>query len=188
MQQVVYAEYAVLSHCWGDPQSVAKTIQSILTDHTQQIPLSILSNTFRDAVRTCRKLGVQYLWIDSLYIVQDDPGDWDAQGARMTDIYTNASLTIAAADSKDGSGGCFYTRDNKVDVQLDNQKYFPRWTEPAERLPLRKHWRNCSLSGSACHPLFGRKWCLQERMLSRCIIYFTRRHPWWECREEAPCG
>jgi hypothetical protein len=44
----------------------------------------------------CRWLGVQYLWIESLCIIQDDENDWEEEASRMDAIYENAFFTIAA--------------------------------------------------------------------------------------------
>lgn len=43
-----------------------------------------------------RRLGVRYIWIDSLCICQDDKQDWERESARMDSIYSNLYLTIAA--------------------------------------------------------------------------------------------
>jgi len=44
--------------------------------HKDSISLSDLLATFRHADQITRELGIAYLWIDSLCIIQDDAGDW----------------------------------------------------------------------------------------------------------------
>jgi len=39
------------------------TTQSTLEDRLTSIPLSALSNTFRDAILFTRRLGIPYIWI-----------------------------------------------------------------------------------------------------------------------------
>lgn len=72
--------------------------------------MGILSETFQDAITLTRQLRVQYIWIDSLCIVQDDRYDWETESATMAAVFQNAYLTIAASLAADSSG-CFSTRE-----------------------------------------------------------------------------
>jgi len=100
--------YAALSHCWGDPRlHPLKTTRESLLDHLNGLPLDTMPQTFRDAVIISRNIGVPFLWIDSLCIVQDDEEDWKKESQLMGDIYQRAYFTIAATDSPDSYGGCF---------------------------------------------------------------------------------
>jgi len=64
-------KYITLSHCWG-PLPHFTTTSHNLADRLHGIRLADLPKTFRDAVAITRALGVRYLWIDSLCIIQDD--------------------------------------------------------------------------------------------------------------------
>jgi hypothetical protein len=67
-------QYATLSHFWGQSRySVLEreTIQQFM----ERIPSSALSKTFLDAIDIARVLEIQYIWIDSLCIIQDDLND-----------------------------------------------------------------------------------------------------------------
>ncbi|KAF2635540.1 heterokaryon incompatibility, partial [Massarina eburnea CBS 473.64] len=66
-----------------------------------------LLETFQDAIMTYRVLGIRYLWIDSLCILQDDPVDWQAHVTIMDAIYEHAHITFAARASEDGNIGLF---------------------------------------------------------------------------------
>ena len=63
------------SLCWGKVQ----TTQDSLEKWKRGIPWSLLSERFQDAVEMTRELGVQCTWIDSLFIIQDDPEDWERE-------------------------------------------------------------------------------------------------------------
>jgi hypothetical protein len=67
--------------------------------------LSELPRTFRDAVEVTRGLGYEYIWIDSLCIVQDDPKDWKEEAPRMALVYGIAVCSIMAMDSENYEGG-----------------------------------------------------------------------------------
>jgi hypothetical protein len=75
--------------------------------HAQEIPYQLLPQTLQDAITLTRQLGIQYIWIDALCIVQDDHAEWEVESSKMRDIYSGSSLTIAASDAADASEGCF---------------------------------------------------------------------------------
>jgi hypothetical protein len=59
-------------------------------------------------MQVVRRLGVRYLWIDSLCIIQDDE-DWAREASYMYDVYSNSYLTISATSANDSSYGLFQT-------------------------------------------------------------------------------
>ena len=69
-----------------------------------------LPRTFADTILLARHLGVCYLWIDSLYIVQDDEMDWKTEAAKMAEVYANAYVNMAATASSNSSQGLFKDR------------------------------------------------------------------------------
>lgn len=94
----IQGRYAALSHCWGgeiSPLLKIKTLQSF----QHAIPLPDLPANFRDAISITQQLGIQYLWIDSLCIIQDSRDDWEAESKEMGFIYRGAIVTIAASVS-----------------------------------------------------------------------------------------
>jgi hypothetical protein len=80
-----------LSHCWGSAQTFVTT-KSTLAARKSGINFGDLPKTFQDAIVVTRMLGVQYLCIDSLCILQGDVEDWEREGSRMADIYQNSYL------------------------------------------------------------------------------------------------
>jgi len=63
--------YVCLSHCWGNPSYTLKTTIQNQHQYFEEISCSNLPPLFQDAVLFSRKLGIQYLWIDSLCIIQE---------------------------------------------------------------------------------------------------------------------
>lgn len=106
-------QYAALSYCWGNEEEAnrqLKTSDSTIRQRLQGIPRDTLTKVMQDAVTVCRSLSLRYLWIDSLCIIQDqkphnascatDAGtDWEHQSQMMGDIFSNAYVTICAANS-----------------------------------------------------------------------------------------
>jgi hypothetical protein len=101
------APYAALSHCWGAYEPPCKTTRGTIADRETRIPWSLLPKTFQDAIKFIRRLGLRYLWIDTICIIQDDTDDWLRESSRMHSVYKNAFLTIAAASSRDSRDGLF---------------------------------------------------------------------------------
>jgi hypothetical protein len=90
-------QYVALSYCWGSNVPFTTTSAN-LQEHKQEngITFDQLPETLQDAVLMVRFLGLRYLWVDCLCIVQDDIADWEHEAAQMADVYSNAFLTLAA--------------------------------------------------------------------------------------------
>jgi hypothetical protein len=134
--------------------------------------LSELPKTFQDAVRVTRELGIEYLWIDSLCIIQWNADDWRREAGRMEDVFASAYCTIAATSAVDSNAG-FLARnrgDEYVRVQdaRGNQvcicTHMDDFEDDVENAGLNK-----------------RAWVMQERVLSRRTIHFTANGAYWEC-------
>lgn len=106
------ASYVALSYCWGKVGNL-KTTKATLEKRKTGIPWETLPKSFRDAVLIIRGLGIRYLWIDSLCIVQGDESDWAKESANMAPTYENAFLTIATDSSRDPTCGCLGPRDEQ---------------------------------------------------------------------------
>jgi hypothetical protein len=61
--------YAALSYCWGDVLPLRLT-KDVFEQFEKSMPISHLPKTFRDAIEATRSLGLRYLWIDALCIIQ----------------------------------------------------------------------------------------------------------------------
>lgn len=187
--------YATLSHCWGTtPNLINLTAQNSesLCEGIENLPA-----TFRDAVRICCSLHIQYIWIDSLYIIQAGPKhieDWQVHVKLMGDIYQNWTINIAAAHEKDSESGCISTRvAAKIAPCLIPLPGFQMdWAvqslrRSASRLlssicELRQ-LRGLDTSVFARFQPSSRGWVTQERLLSPRTIYFAEEQIFWECSE-----
>lgn len=175
--------YLTLSHCWGG-QSLISLASASLPDFKRGIPFSSLSKNFQDAVTIVRKLGYEYLWIDSLCIIQNSKEDWKHESELMGDIYRNSVCTIAATASKDGDGGCFRLcstlRDLPCQLWADEEHEI---CVDVEEDFVAKRYRKEVNSG----PLNARAWVLQERTLSPRILHYSETSVYWDY-QEAHCS
>jgi hypothetical protein len=101
--------YATMSHCWGSHMPLL-LLSSNIAELQKRIPISQLSRSFQDAFLITQRLGLNYIWIDSLCIVQDLAADWERESQSMSEVYSNSYCNIAAAHAADGTHGCFIER------------------------------------------------------------------------------
>lgn len=86
------SEYITLTHCWGEGGAQLKTTKASLSRFEHRIPDKMLCKTYKDAIALTHALGISFLWIDSLCIIQDDAADWEAESGNMASIYENSYL------------------------------------------------------------------------------------------------
>lgn len=177
--------YAALSHCWGNGINIAKSHRANIAEHIEKgIPVIDLPKTFRDAVHICLNLGIEYLWIDSLCIIQDDAADWHSQAARMSEVYENSFLTIAASKASGPTEGCF--------SQIDWTKrgsYLPEYPDILIRgLCVPPVVRHRDDEQHENWPLYRRAWVYQELTLSPRVLHFGRDEVIWDCASKPRQG
>ncbi|VUC24138.1 unnamed protein product [Clonostachys rosea] len=179
------SRYLALSHCWGGPiENVL--VKKTLAEFQVCIDWDDLEANFQDAVTITRSLGLRYLWIDCLCIVQDDFDDWAAESKKMADIYRNAFVTISAMSSPVSSHGIFQTPievengpppavdiclsgDNRTTVSV--AAFSQGDKSKAEDLRLLYMYS----------PICLRGWCLQEAVLSPRILHYGVSQIYWKC-------
>jgi hypothetical protein len=105
-------EYVALSYCWGGSQTLLTTTATA-QDFTDGIPTSRIPKTILDAITLTHKLGLRYLWVDALCIIQDDSEDVAREISNMAQIYQNATVTVSAASARSVNEGFLGQRNHK---------------------------------------------------------------------------
>ncbi|RYP41184.1 hypothetical protein DL767_001188 [Monosporascus sp. MG133] len=178
--------YVALSHCWGaSTKAPFRTTKANHDDNLKGIPLTALPRTFRDAIRVVKAIGVRFMWIDSLCIVQDDKDDWADEAAKMADIYRGSYFTIAATSSPNGDGGLFLeslTSATAVHIGGHGNTHTDA-TDATNTVPLTCFIRHPIASRKAIWdaPLSQRAWVLQEQVLAPRLIHFTEHQMYYQC-------
>ena len=174
--------YACLSHCWGPSprrieSTILKTKKATLEKFKSEVPWEELTKTFRDAINICRRLNIDYLWVDSLCILQDSVDDWSQSATEVGSIYENALLTIAATKSKEGCEGCYSATDRQYLAQLvpGTGGIYVRRKPPS--FPV----HDLNLDMENFH-LLDRMWVYQEMHLSTRVLHFCAQEVIWSCR------
>ncbi|KAH7316985.1 heterokaryon incompatibility protein-domain-containing protein [Stachybotrys elegans] len=169
----IRTRYLTLSHCWGGKQPLMTT-KANLDEMLAGIEFEKLPVVFQQAVEVARKLDVQYIWIDSLCIIQDSQEDWERESPKMGDYYEQSYLTIATAASPDPTVAFLGQRDEKwrpIKFDLLSRYHGPQAVY-AQRLPTTREDEG---------QLFSRAWAWQEAALSSRTIYFAPSDLIWEC-------
>lgn len=198
-------EYATLSHRWGKSSSA---IRKLLKENIDQltlsgVALSSLSQTFRDAVDLCERLGIRYIWIDSLCIIQDDPQDWLQESTCMASTYANAFIGIFAGHAEDGDGGLYSDRYDpartveKVMVKDDIGNERVMNIEQRNMIAIDQTYFHCVEGNfptytdthipSKKEPLYSRGWVFQELHLSPRAVLFNSQELTWVCKQNTQC-
>jgi hypothetical protein len=173
----VERKYAALSYCWGPPPWY-RTEKLSFDDRCTAIPMSDLPKTLHDAVVVTRAMGIRFLWIDALCILQDDKDDWKREAATMCTVYQKAAFTITAARADTSHGGLFATRDGirvlpfMIEVPLADRTAYCRFTPTPRREIV---WDMSELV------LYQRAWVLQEMILSTRALIYDPDCVRWEC-------
>ncbi|KPM34908.1 hypothetical protein AK830_g11661 [Neonectria ditissima] len=175
-------QYVTLSYCWGGRRQFETNLSSF-EDAYVNMPMSSLSSTIQDAVTVTKQIGLRYLWVDALCIIQDSVDDKYTEIAKMADYYQNASITIIAA-SASGSDGGFLA-----------PKTSPRSLEPESascqlQLPMIFLDGNVGVIRAECctwdygdspEPLDRRAWAYQEHILCQRAVIFGTSTMTWRC-------
>ncbi len=169
--------WATLSHCWGKTVTM-KLTSATLEQRIQGIRMTELPQNFRDAIIVTRILGIRYLWIDSLCIIQDSTEDWLQESSKMGEIYKNSVITIAATNAEESTAGFLRKRRAEAHCNLQVRKH--------ERLAVyvrtRTEWYGFA---EIVGPLTRRGWVLQERLLPVRILHFGGQQMIWQCRKNS---
>lgn len=193
--------YATLSYTWGKgpqwPWGPHRIQRCDLSSMVQSgLPRVSLPKTIRDAVYVTEKLGLRYLWVDALCIMQDD-ADFIRESVKMADIYAQAMINISASFSICNETGLFNARSRSqhhnfminipVDSEIDGRPSrlcFYQTRYGSSDIP---GWSYINVGQEAYvkevnqGPLAERGWVLQERICSPRTLHFGTTQLFWQC-------
>ncbi|KAF2829014.1 HET-domain-containing protein [Ophiobolus disseminans] len=177
--------YTALSYCWGG-HNKHQTLRTNVEAREGSIELSGLPRTLQDAILFTRKLGVEYIWIDSMCIVQDDSAEWARESAKMADIYSKAYVVLAATRANDVTEGFLQHRRDPYNISSCTKagKVFTVRARDSLHHSVRDTMNFDHL------PLSQRGWCLQEGLLATRIVHFLPSEVYFKCKttEVCECG
>jgi hypothetical protein len=171
-------KYIALSYCWGQNESLRTVTENLELYRASGFRLTEAPQTIQDAIGVCLLLGIHYVWIDRLCIVQDDDAEWEDEAAKMGDIYQYSFLTVVASSAASAEHG--FLRDRNPFQTQDCVLSWPseKGTYDAVKISPVSWTDEESLSWN---PVGKRGWTFQERHLPPRIVHFTERQLLWEC-------
>ncbi len=187
--------YIALSHCWGGKIDMKTTSENI-NARLESISFANLPKTFQDAVTVTRELGVKYLWIDALCIIQDDANDWVNESKNMAAVYKDAYMVLGADMSTDSNGGFLdpsegaYNQDGEPLAVVDSEmtSIFVRGHRDHGALcVMLPSWKTMYEHYIPASPLSKRAWTLQEQFLATRMTHFDSREIIWQCDSALSC-
>ena len=145
------------------------------------LPILELPMLYQDAVIACKQLEIQYLWIDSLCIIQDQELDWTREIAAMGAVYSNALCNIEASHAMDNSGRLFFSRNS---TRITPFPVTVEWHQESQ-LPFFLIDISVQLENDMKEaPLVKRAWVLQEQLLTKRSLIYSRNQLHWVCRTQ----
>ncbi|KAF2100734.1 HET-domain-containing protein [Rhizodiscina lignyota] len=135
-----------------------------------------LPRTLKDAMKVTRGLGYNYIWIDALCIIQDDPYDLKYSHLHNMDaVYSCAALTIAAGSGNDADYGL---------PGVGRLRKFVQYSEKIDGIRLATMFPSFSDVENSGDLFWNtRGWTLQEKLLSKRLLLFTDYQVYFKCAE-----
>jgi hypothetical protein len=181
--------YVTLSHRWTRDTARCNTTTDNIAARLAGILVEALTGTFRDAIAIAHGLGVRYLWIDSICIVQDGDGgkDWREESPKMAEYYQGAIVTLAGTSSPPASG-LVPNKHKSMDRELIRLPYLDGLGHKRGHFYLFKCEDLNNTYEKQVHKsiLYTRGWVFQERLLSRRLLHYTPEGIVYECQSTLP--
>jgi hypothetical protein len=170
--------YVTLSHRWGQPEP-PKLTRASFQELKSGVAKCTFPGTFRDAIYVAIKVGVKYLWIDSLCIFQDSGEDWKYESQRMAGIYAGALFNISATSSENSQYGCIQSPvlPGLVPVLPHHGR------NPEQTTFIELHDATLFPVDIASSILSTRGWVQQEWELAPATLHCTSAQLHWRCSE-----
>lgn len=169
--------YIALSYVWGVAAQPVMLTKGTKTQLMDEIPATKLPQTHLDAIRVARWLGICYVWIDALCIVQDDEKENKMKEiSRMHLIYSHSFLTLQACRAASVHDRFLSPR---VDIEEASELPYPSLqTADGSRFFIRTkvHFFNDGPTGS-------RAWCYEETVLSSRLLSYTKDEIRFRCMQ-----
>jgi hypothetical protein len=148
----------------------------------ETIPFIYLVRKFGEVMDLATSIGMRYVWIDTLCIIQDSREDWRKEAGRIAALYQNATINFARVGSS-ATDVCLKSRNV---LGLSRACFSVEHPEPG-LIPLYLSRSNALVGrmfslAKERPPVLKRGWIWQERFLSRRTIYLGETQLVWECR------
>lgn len=187
--------FAALGNCLRDPMILKdiKLSRAEFSDYQKKIPIEIMESLPKalfDAVMITRGLRIPYLWVDFLCIIQDSSIDRQIEGPWSIYIYMCVCvdvLNFRGHGSKRFYWGSFPEKGIKSIrlpyIDADDRQHFSLYSIIQGQFSF--HDANGRLGSHGLHDSELRRhwWVLQEQVLARRTVSFTKDETLWDRME-----
>ncbi|ROV99831.1 hypothetical protein VSDG_03065 [Cytospora chrysosperma] len=186
-------KYFALSYTWGQVD-MFMTLKENLEErqHPQALSKVPFPKTIGDAMAVVRSLGLRFLWIDAVCIVQNDPEHKSNNIPNMDIIYGRAFATIVALAGTNADAGLPGVNPGTRRAQRIETIAINHGSSDLDYDPLHKEVVTVNIVRTP-RPFYlalrmsnwnTRGWIMQERLLSRRCIYFSPEAVYFQCGQK----
>ncbi|RFU76734.1 hypothetical protein TARUN_5537 [Trichoderma arundinaceum] len=188
--------YLALSYCWGTKAPSLTTTKSNYAQLKTSISYDTMPKAYQDTVRIARALGVKYIWIDALCIIQDDTRDWETESQMMAEIFRNSLVTIIPLRSMSSNDG-FLERNPSLKINYHSSEWNISGSFFLRHIPFSYESAESSIRAA---PTFSdrpvslelhnshwqtRGWTFQEDVFAMRRLYFGQLMMYWDSLKPA---
>jgi hypothetical protein len=163
-------QYACLSYVWGGVDTIKLGVENcgdLLQKNSLMSRWFDIPKTIRDTIGLVEQLGIPFLWVDALCIVQDDAELKGIEIGSMAGIYASSYCTIIAGNGWDANHGL---RGTQGVTDPRNLSTFTKNDVQENLQPFSSIW-------------YSRGWTFQEMVFAPRKIMFQYQLAMWECKE-----
>ncbi|KAF7884340.1 uncharacterized protein EAF02_004676 [Botrytis sinoallii] len=173
-------QYACLSYCWGSDLPLTTT-SSTLSKYKSELPEHKMPQIFQDAIAVSHGLGMQYLWIDALCILQDVREDWEREALMMSDVFYHSFITIGAATARSCHDSIFTPRED-LSCTLSFQSSLSKEVVGSYCIYLSKMSREDPSDIDLSNSIWtSRGWVWQEQIMAQRLLVFGKNMVHLKC-------
>lgn len=97
-----------------------KTLKEKIVQRKKNLAWDELPQIFKDAIALTKNIDCRWIWIESLYIIQDDQNDFEEEAPNMSQVYSNSLLNIMSTFVSSSSESLFSGRKRPKDFMEAN--------------------------------------------------------------------
>jgi hypothetical protein len=176
--------YAALSYCWGPNPNFLRLTADNLQEFRGGIPYTRLPIAFQEAILIVKELGIRYIWIDALCIIQSGRGsieDWRSESGRMQEVYSNCIINLSLAQATRPDQSCLggYNLDCTPPFEADIVDGADVAGSRTYTILSQDYFQEALYD----QPISSRAWVMQERLLATRVLSIGHGELFWDCQQ-----
>lgn len=175
--------YVALSYVWGGAETSACATMANLAALQKYNGLYSgvisLPNLLRDAINLVKDLGLPYIWVDRIVIVQDDEATKHHQLSAMGEIYAGLLFILVAAQNEEAASSLYGHR--KMTLSQSESSIAQGLRKPDGKPLSGAQYMTKQAMSLMETKWYSRGWTFQEYIFSTRRVIFQNNTVNWEC-------